>query len=223
MKYFETRFLAQADEFISKLAPKTIKKIIYNIDLAEQTNDPKLLKKLHNDIWEFRTKYAGLQIRLLAFWDKTDNKETLVVATHGFIKKVIKFPKTKLTVQTDYEIIISATKRKNKDMATKEIKAYSLAEMKDKYIGKVGTADRDEYEYELRMDVLGKMIKAARQERNLTQEELGRLIGVQKAQISKLESSANSATIDTIIKVFRALKAEINFNVKLEDNFVKLA
>lgn len=108
-------------------------------------------------------------------------------------------------------------------MATEEMKMYTLAEMKDKYIGKVGTEERDEYEYELRMDVLGKMIKAARQERNLTQEELGRLVGVQKAQISKLESSANSATIDTILKVFKALKAEINFNVKIEDNFVKLA
>jgi len=108
-------------------------------------------------------------------------------------------------------------------MATKEIKTYSLAEMKDKYIGTVGTQERDDYEYELRMDLLGKMIKAARIERDMTQEELGRLIGVQKAQISKLESSANSATIDTIMKVFRALKAEINFNVKLEDNFVKLA
>lgn len=108
-------------------------------------------------------------------------------------------------------------------MATKEMKTYSFAEMKDKYIGKVGTTERDEYEYELRMDVLGKMIKAARKERNLTQDELGKLIGVQKAQISKLESSANSATIDTILKVFKALNAEINFNVKLEDNFVKLA
>jgi DNA-binding XRE family transcriptional regulator len=108
-------------------------------------------------------------------------------------------------------------------MATKELKTYSLAEMKDKYIGTVGTQERDEYEYELRMDVLGKMIKTARQERNLTQEELGRLVGVQKAQISKLESSANSATIDTILKVFKALEAEINFNVKLEDKFVKLA
>lgn len=108
-------------------------------------------------------------------------------------------------------------------MATKEIKTYSLTEMKDKYIGKVGTSDREEYEYELRMDVLGKMIKTARQNRDLTQEQLGKLIGVQKAQISKLESSANSATIDTILKVFKALKAEINFNVKLEDNFVKLA
>ena len=108
-------------------------------------------------------------------------------------------------------------------MAPKEIKTHSLAEMKNKYIGKIGTQERDEYEYELCMDVLGKMIKAARQERNLTQEELGQLVGVQKAQISKLESSANSATIDTILKVFKALKAEINFNVKIEDNFVKLA
>jgi len=108
-------------------------------------------------------------------------------------------------------------------MAKKVVKTYSLTEMKNKYIGKVGNANRDVYEYELRMDVLGKMIKSARQERHLTQEELGNLIGVQKAQISKLESSANSATIDTILKVFGALKAEINFNVKLEDNFVKLA
>jgi HTH-type transcriptional regulator / antitoxin HipB len=108
-------------------------------------------------------------------------------------------------------------------MATKELKTFTLAEMKDKYVGKVGTKDRDEYEYELGMDVLGKMIKTARQERKLTQEELGRLVGVQKAQISKLESSANSATIDTILKVFKALKAEINFNVKLEDNFIKLS
>jgi phage-related protein len=90
MRYFETRFLEEANEFITKLDTKTSKKIFYNIDLAEQTNDPKLFKKLKNDIWEFRTKYNGKQIRLLAFWDKTDNKETLVLATHGFIKKVDK-------------------------------------------------------------------------------------------------------------------------------------
>ena len=108
-------------------------------------------------------------------------------------------------------------------MATKTLKTYSLAEMKDKYIGKVGTQERDAYEYELRMDVLGKMIKTARQERNLTQEELGRLVGVQKAQISKLENSSNSATIDTILKVFKALKAEIHFNVTLEKTNLKFA
>lgn len=108
-------------------------------------------------------------------------------------------------------------------MAKTEMKSYSLAEMKDKYLGQVGTQERDEYEYELNMDVLGRMIKTARQERNLTQEQLGELVGVQKSQISKLESSTNSATIDTILKVFKALKAEINFNVKLEKQLIKLA
>ncbi len=96
MRYFETKFLDEADEFIAKLDPKTARKIIYNIDLAEQTNDPRLFKKLQNDIWEFRAKYAGLQIRLLAFWDKTDNKETLVIATHGFVKKVDKVPSNEI-------------------------------------------------------------------------------------------------------------------------------
>ncbi len=108
-------------------------------------------------------------------------------------------------------------------MVNKEMRKTTLSEMKDKYIGKEGTPDRDSYEYELKMEVLGKMIKSARKERKMTQEQLGQLIGVQKSQISKLESSANSATIDTILKVFKALKAEINFNVKIEDNFVKLA
>jgi len=58
MKYFEIRFMEEADEFISKLEAKTIKKILYNIDLAENTNDPKLFKKLQHDIWEFRTKFS---------------------------------------------------------------------------------------------------------------------------------------------------------------------
>lgn len=107
-------------------------------------------------------------------------------------------------------------------MAKKKIESYSLAEMKDKYIGKVGTQDRDVYEYELRMDVLGRMIKTARQERNLTQEQLGELVGVQKAQISKLENSASSATIDTILRVFKALNADIHFNVKLEKQYLQV-
>lgn len=108
-------------------------------------------------------------------------------------------------------------------MANTQIKSLSLSEMKDKYIGKPDTEERDKYEYELRMDILGRMIKTARQERNLTQEQLGELVGVKKSQISKLESSANSATIETIIKVFKALKAEINFNVTIEKQNLQLS
>ena len=97
----------------------------------------------------------------------------------------------------------------------KEIRTSSLSEMKDKYIGKVGSTERDAYENELRMEVLGKTIKNIRQKRKLTQEALGQLIGVQKSQISKLENGSNSATIDTIVRVFTALKAEITFSVNL--------
>jgi transcriptional regulator with XRE-family HTH domain len=95
--------------------------------------------------------------------------------------------------------------------------------MKNQFIGKVGTTERDNYEYELNMDILSHMIKKARQERNLTQEQLGKLVGVQKAQISKLESSANSATIDTVLKVFKALKADIHFNVTIENKQLQLS
>ncbi len=71
-------------------------KVFYNIDLAEKTNDPKLFKKIKGEIWEFRSKYLGNQNRLLAFWDKTDNIETLVLATHGFIKKDQKVPQKEI-------------------------------------------------------------------------------------------------------------------------------
>ena len=104
-----------------------------------------------------------------------------------------------------------------------KMKTYSLSEMEDKYIGKKGTKERDEYEYELRMDLLGQMIRTTRKEKKLTQEKLGELIGVNKSQISKLENNANNASIETIIRVFKALKAEINFNVILDNNKLKIA
>ena len=90
---FQVIFLEQAIDFIAEIDPKTKAKIYYNIDKANLTNDPKLFKKLDSEIWEFRTKYIGLQYRLLAFWDKTDKEETLVLATHGIIKKTDKVPK----------------------------------------------------------------------------------------------------------------------------------
>ena len=92
MQYFQTRFLEQAKEFIAGLDAKAARKLLYNIDLAGQTNDPRLFKKLRDEIWEFRVRHGNNQIRLLAFWDKTDTQNTLVFATHGFLKKVDKVP-----------------------------------------------------------------------------------------------------------------------------------
>jgi DNA-binding XRE family transcriptional regulator len=104
----------------------------------------------------------------------------------------------------------------------KQLKTVSLDTMIDKHIGKHGTEKRDAFEYELRLDLLGEAIKQARKERHLTQEELGELVGVKKAQISKIENSLTDARFETIIKVFRALNAKINFNVVLLNHSVKL-
>jgi DNA-binding XRE family transcriptional regulator len=101
-------------------------------------------------------------------------------------------------------------------MGKKKIKITTLEELKDIHIGEAGTPRREKYEYELRMELLGQMIKKTRQERNLTQEALGKLMGVQRAQISKLESNTTSATIASIIRVFQALNAEIHFHVSVD-------
>ncbi|MBY0244723.1 MAG: helix-turn-helix domain-containing protein [Sphingobacteriaceae bacterium] len=95
------------------------------------------------------------------------------------------------------------------------MKTYTLDQVQDELIGKIGTAERDRFEYELQMDLIGKAIKQTRQERNLTQEELGKLIGVQKAQISRLENNASNVTMDTLLRVFTALKAKVKLQVEL--------
>ncbi len=102
-------------------------------------------------------------------------------------------------------------------MKTSILKTVSLAEITDKHIGKPGSVKREAFEYELRMDLLGEAIKQARKQRHLTQQELGELVGVKKAQISKLENSLTDARFETIIKVFNALNAKINFRVELVD------
>jgi phage-related protein len=95
-KLFDIIFLDDAFEFLKTLERKHYEKIIYNIRKAQIKQDPELFKKLNNDIWEFRTLYNGLQYRLLAFWDKTSDAETLVISTHGFIKKRSKVPENEI-------------------------------------------------------------------------------------------------------------------------------
>jgi len=108
-------------------------------------------------------------------------------------------------------------------MKNKGMKTTTLEELTDKYFGEIGTPERDAFEYELSLDMLGEAIKKARKDRHLTQEQLGELVGVQKSQISKLENSLTDARFETILKVFRALNAKINFNVELLNQNVKLA
>ena len=97
------------------------------------------------------------------------------------------------------------------------MKSISIEELKDKYIGKIGSPDRDRYEYELSIEILAERIKQLRKQRKLTQEQLGKLVGVQKAQISKWENNTDNVTIGTILKVFDALGAKLNFTIEAKD------
>lgn len=93
---FKVEFLEEALEFIDALEPKAREKIIYNIRKAQVTNDKELFKKLNEDIWEFRTLFKKTQYRLFAFWDKSEKTDTIVISTHGLIKKTGKTPKGEL-------------------------------------------------------------------------------------------------------------------------------
>lgn len=99
----------------------------------------------------------------------------------------------------------------------------TLDQMKSKGIEEIGTPKRDKYQFDLRMELLGEMIKSVRKERKLTQQQLGELIGVQKSQISKLGKSTKNVTIETILKVFRALKANVKFSVEMNEPEFKVA
>ncbi len=126
-------------------------------------------------------------------------------------KSQIKLPGKKSNVQKGSELRSSKLKvRTNKGG---ELKTYSLDVVKNKFLGKKGTSKRDAYENELRLDLLGETIRQTRIQRNLTQEQLGLLVGVQKAQISKIENNFKDARISTILKVFDALKTKIILTV----------
>lgn len=103
-RLFDIIFLEEAFTFLRDLDKKHYEKILYNIRKAQNEHDPELFKKLTDEIWEFRTLYQGLQYRLLAFWDKTNTANTLVISTHGFIKKRSKVPENEILKAKQFRI-----------------------------------------------------------------------------------------------------------------------
>ncbi|HOZ84875.1 MAG TPA: type II toxin-antitoxin system RelE/ParE family toxin [Niabella sp.] len=93
---FRVQFLEEVKGFLDGLEEKARDKIVYNIWKARSTNDKELFKKLQEEIWEFRTKFNKSYYRLFAFWDKTDKTDTVVISTHGLIKKTDKIPKSEI-------------------------------------------------------------------------------------------------------------------------------
>ncbi len=100
-------------------------------------------------------------------------------------------------------------------METRKKKANftSLDVVLDETFGKSGTPERTAYDAEIELWLVGQKIKEIREARKLTQEDLGKLIGVQKAQISKIESGKN-LTIATIQKIFKALELEVKLRIE---------
>lgn len=95
------------------------------------------------------------------------------------------------------------------------MKTYSLDELQDEIIGKIGTPERDRYKCDLQVELIGDAIKQTRKKRQLTQEALGEMLGVQKSQISRLENNAGNVTLDTLLRVFNALQANIKLQIEL--------
>ena len=104
MGNFTVELLPEAVEFMDSLDDKTRDKIYYNIRKAQSTYDVKLFKKLNDNIWEFRTLYNGNAYRLFSFWDTTNDSETLVIATHGILKKTKKTPKKEISKAEEIRI-----------------------------------------------------------------------------------------------------------------------
>lgn len=93
---FRVDFLDEAKAFMDSLPEKPRDKIVYNVWKARQISNKEIYKKLQDEIWEFRTLYNKKYYRLFAFWDKTDKTDTLVISTHGIVKKTGKTPKSEI-------------------------------------------------------------------------------------------------------------------------------
>ena len=195
----------EAQAFLDAQPFKAQQKIYYNIFKVEEgVMKVDIFKKLENtEILEFRTLYNGICYRLFSFWDTEE--ETLVIATHGIVKKTQKTPLKKIAKAEEIrkDLII---KRKS---IMAQMKLIPADNMKDKLWGKRGTPEREAMEVKLKEDVnayiVGEAIRKARLAQNLTQEQLGERIGVQRAQISKLEKGTSVITLPTMSRVFQAL------------------
>ena len=204
---FKIAFAIDAQEFLKSIPDSAREKIYYNIRrvLYGEINN-ELFKKLENSdgIWEFRTLYQKIAYRLFAFWDT--ESDTLIVATHGIIKKTQKTPSKEIAKAEKLKEIYFNNKRKESNM--EDLKLKSFDEMQDEFFGKIGTPKRDAFEKKVEEAYqeykMGEAIKQARKANNLTQEQLGEKIGVQKSQISRLERG-HGITFSTMARIFKAM------------------
>lgn len=115
MLRFDVIFLEEARDFLLNLDEKSRDKIIFNIDKAKIKTDKELFKKLRDEIWEFRMLFNKTHFRIFAFWDRDEEQETLVLATHGIIKKTDKTPKREIDKAEQIRLRYFELKKKKND------------------------------------------------------------------------------------------------------------
>ena len=114
--------------------------------------------------------------------------------------------------------MVFKTKVMSKKIVKNGLVLIPFEELEDEFFGEKGTSSRKQYDLEVKLDLIGEALKAARKSRNLTQQELGDMVGVGKAQISKLEKSTGNTTFATVVRVFNALGAKVKLRIELEND-----
>lgn len=218
VKLFDIVLLEEAYIFLNRLSVKERLKIYHVFQVTRLKYKSYYFKKLQADIWEFRLYVNRKYYRLLAFKSGKTIKETVVTVTHGFVTE---------TTETPFKEILKAVRLKRYYSGTSKVQlakeTYKLEKLLDEQIGVRGTKNRTVFEQQSFSYVLGQQVKEVRKQRALSQVELGNLVGVQKAQISKIENGKSQLRIDTLLSVFNALNAELHFSVCLKESITSCA
>lgn len=218
MKLLDIELLEEAYLFLNQLSAKERRKIYHILQVTRLKYESNYFKKLQAHIWEFRLYVDRKYYRLLAYKSSETNKECRVTITHGFVKE---------TNKTPFKEILKAVRLKRSYSGISKVqltnKAHKLEKLLDEHIGTRGTKNRAEFEQQCFGYVLGQHVKEVRKQRALSQVELGNLVGVQKAQISKIENGKSQLRIETLLSVFNALNAELHFSVRLKKSIISCA
>jgi DNA-binding XRE family transcriptional regulator/phage-related protein len=212
LKLFHIELLEEAYLFLNQLSVKERQKIYHVLHVTRLKSNSYYFNKVQANIWEFRLYVDHKYYRLLAFKTIQTNKESLVTITHGFVKKTNKIP---------FKEILKAARLEKYCLGISKIQlvkdSHKLEKLIEEHIGARGTKNRSVFEQQSFNYVLGQQVKEVRKKRALSQVELGNLVGVQKAQISKIENGKNQLRIDTLFNVLSALNADLQFSISLRE------
>ena len=212
LKLFDIELLGEAYLFLNGLSDKERRKICHIFQVTRLKKDSHYFKKIRADILEFRLYMNRKYYRLLGFKTHQTNRESIVIVTNGFVNK---------TNETPFKEILKAVRLKQYYLSVSKAylanETHKLDKLLDEHIGARGTKNRAVFDQQSFAYVLGQHVKEVRKKRALSQVDLGNLVGVQKAQISKIENGNSQLRIDSLVKVFGALRAELHLSVHLKE------